>query len=225
MEKKNILVTGFEKYGDYKINPTEKFLKNHSVLGNYYLHSLIFPPNIFSAGAENFGREIVDLAIKLKAVAIISLGMSSEVKGLRIESTAINWCDNKYCLQSESDRKLDMSCQPWQEKEINLRYWNIDLMFEKFRYLNIKFEEKISNFPGYYCSNALMYRTLKVLRSNDFYSYRIPYLFLHIPCTAEAVEGVKDFDKTKDLITMEILRQILLVVSESYVSEPLAIAR
>lgn len=221
MKKKSILVTGFGKFGNYKVNPTEEFLLKHKVLGNYNIHSLIFPPNTFSAGAANFGQKIVKTAKKFEAKAIISLGLSSEVKGLRIEGQALNWSDSKYGFRSEGDRKLNVNYQPWHFKEINLKYWDINSMFEKFRFLNIKFEEKISRFPGYYCCNALMYRTLEALELNlDFY---LPYVFLHIPCTAEAVAGVEDFDKSKELITMETLRQIMVVVSESYQKEPKAL--
>ena len=95
-------------------------------------------------------------------------------------------------------------------------------MFDKFKSLNIKFENQISTFPGNYCCNALMYRTLEAMELNLL---KIPYLFLHIPCSSEAVEGLENFDFRKDLITMEELRKIMIVISESYIIEPLKLAR
>ncbi|MFA5109304.1 MAG: hypothetical protein WC458_02070 [Patescibacteria group bacterium] len=208
---KNILITGFRPFGKYKANPTEQFLKNHSVLGDLYLHSLIFPASTFANDAEDFGFEVVKTARSLKAVAIISLGMASDVKGLKIETRAINWSAGKYCLDFEQERKLNPLYPGWDTKEVNLEHWNIDFMFKNLTDLNIKFEKEISNKAGTFCGNALMYRILTALG----YASDIPYIFLHIPCSAEAIAGLDDFAKDKDLITAETLQEILLVVSES----------
>jgi len=208
---KNILITGFRSFGKYKANSTEQFLKSHSVLGDLYLHSFIFSASTFANDAEDFGFEVVKTARALKAVAIISLGMASDVKGLRIETRAINWSAGKYCLDFEKERKLNPLYPGWDTKEVNLKHWDIDFMFKNLTDLNIKFEKEMSDKAGTYCCNALMYRILTALGSAS----DIPYIFLHIPCSAEAVADLDDFAKDKDLITAETLQEILLVVSES----------
>jgi len=207
----NILLTGFRKFGDYKVNPTEQFLKNHDILGDFYLHSLIFPAHTFNLGAENFGTEVVRTAYAVDALAIISLGLASDVKGLRIESKAVNWSAGKYCLDFENEKTFLRNQSLSHSKRINLKHWNFEFMFKSFRSLDIKFEREISKNAGNFCCNALMYRTLSALGS----AYKIPYIFLHIPCTKESVEGLNDFDRDKDLITLEELNDILTIVSMS----------
>jgi pyroglutamyl-peptidase len=207
----NILITGFRPFGNYKVNPTEQFLKNHSVLGNLRLHSLIFPARSLVEGAEDFGLTIVETAKALKAVAIISLGMSSAVKGLRIETRAINWSAGKYCLETEDRQRLNPSFPAWYSKKVNLAHWDTEEMFKNFGFSSIRFEKRISIHAGTYCCNALMYRTLVALGP----AYQIPYIFIHIPCSAEAVAELDDFDKYKDLIDSETLKKILLIVSAS----------
>lgn len=223
---KTILVTGFKVFGDYKVNSSEQYIRTTSVIGQHFAHTLVFNTNVFSnhlcSGVENYGRAIVELARLKEVSAIISLGMSSEAKGLRIEKIAYNWCDGKYCTQSETNRPLNQNNLAHEQRSINFEQWDFQSMFDKFKSLNIKFENQISTFPGNYCCNALMYRTLEAM---EFNLLQIPYLFLHIPCSAEAVEGLENFDLRKDLITMEELRKIMIVISESYIIEPLKLAR
>lgn len=211
---KNILITGFKKFGDYKVNPTEQFLKTHSRLGDFYLHSLIFPARTFSENIEKSGEEIIQTANNLDAVAIISLGMASDVHGLRIESGAINWSAGKYCEKYEQDLRLNPKKPPWDCLEIDFKPWNLEYMINTFKSHGIKFEEVLSVEPGRFCCNALMYRTLLAIRPFN----KIPYLFLHIPCTAQAIEGMPNFDKTKDLIDFKTLKEILIIVSTSLIS-------
>ena len=207
----NMLLTGFQKFGDYKVNPTEQFLQSHNVIGDFYLHSLVFPAHTFNNGAEYFGNELVRLALSVDARAIISLGLASDIKGLRIESQAINWSAGKYCLDYENGKKLVQNQSPCHSKKVNLNHWNFEFMFQNFASLDIKFEKDISKKAGNFCCNALMYRTLLALGPG----YKIPYIFLHIPCTKESVKGSANFDKKKDLITLEKLSDILTIVSMS----------
>lgn len=211
---RNILITGFRRFGDYKVNPTEQFLKTHSKLGDLYLHSLIFPARTFSENIEKAGNEIINTANDLNAVAIISLGMASDVYGLRIESGAVNWSSGKYCEEHEQDLRLDQQKPSWNCLEIDFEPWNLVYMFNAFKSQGIKFEEKLSTDPGFFCCNALMYRTLSAIRPFN----KIPYLFLHIPCTSEAIEGVLNFDKTKELIDFKTLKEILIIVSTSLIN-------
>ena len=199
---KTILITGFKPFGDYKANSSEQYIRKTSIIGEHDAHTLVFNTNVFSNH--------------------LSSGMSSEVRGLRIEKIAYNWCDGKYCAKSEMRRPLNQNDSAHEQKSNNFEQWDFQSMFDKFKSLNIKFENQISTFPGNYCCNALMYRTLEAMELNLL---KIPYLFLHIPCSSEAVEGLENFDFRKDLITMEELRKIMIVISESYIIEPLKLAR
>lgn len=213
--EKNILVTGFRAIEDHSVSSIQKFLEHYCVLGNCTIRSLIFPPYNFSMGAENFGQKIIEKAKTIEAAAIISLGMLPEVKGLRIERKALNWTDSESVFRSEGDRKLNVNYQPWHFKEVNLQRWDLNSMLEKLCLLNIEFEKEISVSPSYYCGNALMYRTLEAL---ELHSCNIPYLFINVPYV------VKPIPETAQLIpTLETLRKIIAVASESYKGEPKAL--
>ena len=208
--EKSILVTGFKAIGDHTVSPIQKFLEHYCVLGNCTMRSLLFPPYNFHMGAENFGKQIVERAKELEAAAIISLEVSPEVKGLRIETRALNWAESRSDLRTDGDRKLEDKYPAGYPRKVQLQHWDFNSMFEKFNFLSIEFEEKISVFPGYYCGNTLMYRTLEAL---ELYSCNIPYLFIHVP--------YKPMVGTEHLIpTLDTLRKIIAVVSESYQGEP-----
>ena len=204
---KNIIITGFKPFGPYKANTTEQFLEKYCLLGDYNVHALVFSPEIFFT-AKAGGAQIVALAERIQAEAIIQLGMASSVRGLRIESSAVNWSAGKYCLGIEQKQKLDPNQAPWGAKEVDLSLWNFDRLFRGLDALHVEHEKEISTDAGTYCCNALMYRTLSALGPD----YKIPYLSLHVPCTAEAIAGIPDFAADKSLTTMGTLHKIMLVL-------------
>ena len=190
-----ILITGFERFGDYKENITEVISKKNLELPNHSLEYMIFPVRIFSNGAENYGKQIIAKAKKINAKAIISLGMGSDIKGLRIESQAINWVENaKYCIPSEQRRAIDDNLSPKTTLSIDLNKWNISKIFSSFKEMNISHESEISIDANSFCCNALMFRTLQVIQLE---SCEIPYIYLHLPCSKHAIEGISNFDKKK----------------------------
>ena len=69
----------------------------------------------------------------------------------------------------------------------------------------------MSDDAGTFCCNALMFRTLLSLQKNEC---DIPYLFIHLPCSKEAVKDIPNFDKTKDFMSLEKLEKVLAVILE-----------
>jgi len=202
-----VLITGFEKFGDYKENITESFSQEVFSLSGYSLEYMIFPVRIFSNGADNYGKQVVSRAKEINAKAIISLGMGSDVKGARIESQAINWVENeKYCLPSEQRMVLDNTLEPKSHLMVDLEKWDIDKIFNYFNKLNIVYEPTISTNANSFCCNALMFRTLSSLKEEKC---PIPYLFLHVSCSPEAISNITSFDKKKHLISISDLKDIV----------------
>jgi pyrrolidone-carboxylate peptidase len=234
---KNILITGFEPFGDYTENLSEVAATKLKVIGDYNVYSLVFPVRIFPVSRKriisytvnnvrrfyaqpindiNYGDMIVAYAKEIDACAIISLGISSEVRGIRIETSATNWVENyKYCLESEQRRAISSYFAAKETLGVDLdkwrlgKLWNIGVLTNEFHKSGIDCNVTLSSDAGSFCCNALMFRTLASLRKN---SCEIPYLFLHIPCSAEAVKDNPDFDRTKELMTLERLAGILSVV-------------
>jgi len=65
-----------------------------------------------------------------------------------------------------------------------------------------------------FCCNALIFRTLQAIRETK---YNIPYLYLHLPCSAAAVEGVSSFKKENYLTSTCQIKEILNIIAMLYV--------
>lgn len=205
MEK--ILITGFEVFGAYKENITQAFSEEIFNLSGYSPEYIIFPVRIFSEGSENYGKQIIKRAQEINAKAIISLGMASDVKGARIESLAKNWVENeKYCTPSEQKRLIDKNLEAKHSLRVDLEKWNTDKIISDLKELNVNYESEISVNANSFCCNALMFRTLQALESSGC---SIPYIFLHVSCSPESVEGVANFNSNNHLISIGDLKDIL----------------
>lgn len=213
---KTAIITGFRPFGAYKINPTEKAVKglDNKFIQGHHIKSLVFNTQIFSLDA---GYQAVNIAKKFRAKAIISLGISSAVRGIRIEKVCTNWVEHEnYCTASENKKPLD-ACYPDKEAlTVNLRQWNLEKIHDELQKNFIPFEKEISINAGNFCCNALMYR---ILSWRENLNYKIPFIFCHVPCTEESVAGITDFDrKGKILITDGQLTKTIEILLDSYES-------
>lgn len=213
---KTAILTGFSTFGNYTVNPTE-ILTRHldgKTLAGHLIHSFVLPTEVIcSQGTINHGRQVVEKAVSMKASAIISLGIASEARGVRVETKCINWLENnRYCTEFENRRPVDYSSRIREEKFVQLDKWNLSRLSEELASLGISFE--ISNNAGTYCCNALMYRTLQHMQE---WSIKIPFIFAHVPCTEESIANIVGFDrKSKILVRQEELVVVVEKFLEAY---------
>lgn len=213
---KTALLTGFEAFGSYTANATEVLVRSldRTTVQNHAIRSLVFPATIFPPNSEDYGRQTVTSARELGASAIISLGMASEVKGIRIESRATNWVENsKYCQPGENRRRIDDSLPARMVLMIDLGKWDFSRLFEQLARRVIPFEPQISEDANNYCCNALMFRTLRALKQ---FRYSIPYIYLHVSCTRASIQSIPDFDERKTIISEQQLKDMVSIVLDSY---------
>jgi len=215
----NILITGFEPFGEYAENISEIAAMQIKKLGKYNVYGLVFPVRIFPKNGEDYGKTILAKAKEIDAKAIISLGIASDVVGARVEKQAINWVENsKYCLDSEQRRVIDESLILKKEFRVDLKRWSLDRLWnfstlnEKLCLQGISCDIDFSSDAGTFCCNALIFRTLVAMEKDGC---EIPYLFLRVPCSAEAVKNIPDFNKAKDLMSLEKLEKVLAVILEN----------
>lgn len=209
-----VLITGFQNFGDYSENTTEVLKKNVRLISSHAVEYMIFPVRIFSNGAENYGKQIIARAKEINAKAIISLGMASDVRGLRIKSRAINWVENeKYCLPEEHKRVLDKNLPPKYELDVDLSRWQMKEILSVLSKINVVYETEISTDANAFCCNALMFRTLQAMQESE---YDIPYIYLQLPCTANAVKNLPKFDKNKHITSVCQVSQILSIFTLLY---------
>ncbi len=213
---KTAILTGFHAFGRYAVNPTEILARNleGKILAGHQIHSLVFSTGVHSsATSSDYGEEIVAKALLVHASVILSLGIASEAKGVRIETKCVNWVENDtYCTVFENRRPVFSDCSPREKKSMPLQAWDLTELSRKFLAVGIPFE--ISEDAGSYCCNALMVR---VLRALEDFSLHLPFLFAHVSCTEAAIAKIPDFDrKNKVILCQEDLPMIVEKLLESY---------
>lgn len=213
---KAALLTGFQAFGDYAVNATEELVRSLDgpIVCDHVIHSLVLPVTIFPPNPTDYGKKIVASAMSLNASAIISLGMASDVAGVRIESQATNWVYNpKYCQPDENERLIDETLPKEATVTIDLGKWDLDKLHEQLGRQGIPFESEISQDANNYCCNALMFRTLRAL---EHFRYSIPYIYLHVSCTESSVQSIPDFDRRKTIISEQQLKDVVNIVLGFY---------
>lgn len=83
---KKLLITGFDPFAHYIINPSWKAVQAlPDAIGNYQLHKLMLP-NIFDLEA----RILLEKAVTIKPDAILMCGMNSSSTKIELNLTALN---------------------------------------------------------------------------------------------------------------------------------------
>lgn len=206
------IVTGLGVFGDYAVNPTEILARKLAgeVVAGHKIHSMVFPTTIFPSGESvDVGTRIVTEAISADASVIISFGITSVAKGVRVETMCTNWVESKYCSPHENGRPLSDARTHQEKLRMPLASWDLDGLSIWLGRADIPFE--LSEDAGMYCCNALMYRVLLSLSDR---MVRIPFIFVHLPCTEESVVTLPDFDRANKVLfrqgTFEAVLEILL---------------
>ena len=215
---KSAIITGFESFGNYVTNPSKwlALSAGSKMISDHLIHSMTFPSTVsVGEGLDNPGELIIRRAKEIGASAIVSFGIASDAKGFRIERTGTNWVYNeKYCTDQENNRPLETTRIDKEQILNSLSCWDLEKMSSLFKDNNIPLEQEISDNPGFYSCNGLIYRTLLSMRENNL---NIPYLFVHFPCTEESIEMIPDFDrKNKMLIKKELTLKALELILKSY---------
>lgn len=211
-----ILLTGFQPFGCYNENITQRVIQETSILNYHSVENFIFPVRIFEGKANSFGYQVVSKAMEIKARAIISLGMASDVRGVRVESRAVNWSEHeKYCLPIERKRVLYEDLAPKHPLEVDLNRWKLDDFFSELSFAEIEHEKNVSKNAHSFCCNALMFRTLYAAKQLNC---KIPYIFLHFPCSPKSVIGMPKDARQRYLTSLPKVQTILEILSSTYVS-------
>ncbi len=87
------LITGFEKFGPYPLNPTSDLAREFKgvEIGNVQFSSLVLPATYCTAARDLFGA-----IEELKPAIVISFGLASRIPRLRIETYGRNWMESNY---------------------------------------------------------------------------------------------------------------------------------
>mgnify|MGYP003394272547 CR=1 FL=1 len=155
---KKIIVSAFGPFSDYKINSsaTVANLLRGIDLAGYRIVPVIFPANIPKSN-EDRGKILFSKAVDCNAKAIISLGMASDCRGMRIEHFARNKIFNlKYCPPDLNGAVIDSALSYDSVLPMNLNPWHSSEFAQEALKIDVKVE--FSADAGGFCCNHLAYQ-------------------------------------------------------------------
>ncbi|MFA6251018.1 MAG: hypothetical protein WC603_00085 [Candidatus Paceibacterota bacterium] len=177
MTKKKVILTGFLPFGGYKFNPTEDstiYFDNIGIVSGVQVIGLILPCTYF--GAFQVLSKVMN---KEQPDAVISTGLSSSVKGIRLETTFHNIMNGKYPdADGMKPNGLPLWDKPYAKEYLMATADNIHLA-NILKSNGIPTEISIDA-DGFIC-NSLGYLTTKKILKNSFFS--VKNIFIHVPWT------------------------------------------
>ncbi|ASK62338.1 peptidase C15 [Virgibacillus phasianinus] len=171
---KKLLLTGFEPFLDYPVNPTMEIVEqlDGSIMNGYEIIGKVLTVD-FSKSGENLLNEI-NLA---KPDAVISLGLAGGRYKVTPERIAIN-CNDGNSDNTGNQPKNEVIFEDGQDGIFSTL--PIEDMVKKLEESGLPTE--ISNSAGTYLCNNVMYHGLyHFKKSNQF----VPCGFIHIPASHE----------------------------------------
>ncbi|PLR76178.1 peptidase C15 [Bacillus sp. V3-13] len=177
---KTLLLTGFEPFLEFPINPTEKIVKelDGKQIGAYEITGLLLPVDY-----ETTTAKMIDAVQTVKPDAVISLGLAAGRTAITPERIAIN------CRDGAQDNKGN-SLQDSLIVAGGADGYFSTLPIRKF--VNVLTEAglpaQISNTAGTYLCNNTMYSVLHELNGSGL---DIPAGFIHIPASHELALNTK----------------------------------
>ncbi len=172
---KKIILTGFKPFGHYQYNPTEQSTLDFDgkIFGDRQVIGVVLPC-VYNAWGHLAGT----ILRNSNAHAIISTGLASSVKGIRIESIFRNVMNNDKYADADGYTPKNVPVVKG-----NVPY-NVKSRGPNKKLLRLLLENGIpaeaSNDAGNFICNSLGYTTSLAMRSAGYVNRNI---FIHIPWT------------------------------------------
>lgn len=174
MALKKLLLTGFEPFLDFSVNPTMRVVEDldGTIIGNYEVIGGILPVDFSIAG-----RMLVEMIEEIKPDAVVSLGLAAGRFKMTPERIAINFKDGP--VDNIGNKPVDEPIQ----KEGEAAY----LSTLPIRKMVTRLKEEglpadISNTAGAYLCNNIMY---EALHHGIIHKKEVPSGFIHMPASHE----------------------------------------
>ena len=171
---KKLLLTGFEPFLHYTVNPTKKIVGelDGQVIGGYKIIGKILPVDFKASG-----RRLIEILEEIQPDVHVSLGLAAGRYKITPERIAINFKDGD--ADNEGNKPVDETIQETGEPGY-LSTLPIRKMVNKLIETGIPAE--ISNSAGTYLCNNVMYEGLHYAKVMDS---KMLSGFIHIPASHE----------------------------------------
>ncbi|MBU8731907.1 pyroglutamyl-peptidase I [Cytobacillus oceanisediminis] len=198
---KKLLLTGFEPFLDFPINPTEKIVHalDGKAVGDYEIMGHLLPVDFNLAP-----KEIAEEVMAKKPDAVISLGLAAGRTAITPERIAIN------CQDGEPDNSgVAPEDKLIEENGPDGYFSTLPIRRMVNRLKEAGYPSAISNSAGTYLCNNVMYSVLHLLKSANI---EVPAGFVHIPASHElAAASKKGMASWSD---SDLLEAITLIIKE-----------
>lgn len=171
---KTLLLTGFEPFLNFTINPTMRIVEelHGQEIGDYNIHSEVLPVDF-----RKSGKLLIQHIEKIKPDALISLGLAGGRYKITPERIAINVNDGE--SDNSGNALVDETIQD-DGAEAYMSTLPIRAMVN--RLLDEGLPAEISNTAGTYLCNHVMYQGLHYAK---IHNQNLPSGFIHIPASHE----------------------------------------
>lgn len=171
---KTLLLTGFEPFLNFTINPTMRIVEelNGMEIGDYKIHSEVLPVDFKVSGVK-----LLELLDKIEPDAVISLGLAGGRYKMTPERIAINVSDGE--PDNNGNVLVDEAIQG-EGADAYMTTLPVRAMVN--RLLEEGLPAEISNTAGTYLCNHVMYQGLHYAKAQG---KDIPSGFIHIPASHE----------------------------------------
>ena len=183
-----VLLTGFEPFGEYEINPSQLITENlnGSVINGATIVGIILPVNYTSS------VKLVNQAIKdYNPILVISTGLAAGSSIIRIEKVGINL---RFGGKWFNISRLDP----------NGPLFYLSSFPSNYLVKNIKragIPARTSFFAGIYICNAVLYGVIDYIKDNNLH---IKSGFIHVPLLSSQHPEGMEFEKMINAITIAI---------------------
>ncbi|MYL36392.1 pyroglutamyl-peptidase I [Halobacillus litoralis] len=172
---KTLLLTGFEPFLDFPINPTNHIIED---LKGEEINGFHIEGRILSVDYNKSGYEILEYINDVEPDAVISLGLAAGRYKVTPERIAIN-CNESNEKDNEGNTPEG---QPIQEEGPDGLFSTLPIKHFVERLQSKGYPAEVSNTAGTYLCNHVMYQALYHFHMNN---QHIPSGFVHIPASHE----------------------------------------
>lgn len=205
---KKLILTGFEPFGSYEFNPTQDIVKEFDGTDNLgvKISGIVLPCAYYKASEILF-----DKINELEADIVLSCGLSSGIKRIRIEAVGRNIMNGKYPdCEGKNPRNEKISYTG------NLSYFtNTNSVMLANRLHEKGIDAEVSVDAEEYVCNSLIYNVLMRIQDNNL---PIKFAFFHTPWTNDYLHKI-ELEQSKVTIDKIDLRKTIEVLISELVKE------
>ncbi|MFC7061059.1 pyroglutamyl-peptidase I [Halobacillus seohaensis] len=172
---KKLLLTGFEPFLDFPINPTNQIVEE---LKGKELNGYRIEGRILSVDYNKSGREVLEHIDDVEPDAVISLGLAAGRHKITPERIAIN-CNESNEKDNEGNTP---DGEPIQNEGPDGLFSTLPIKSFVEVLQSQGYPAEVSNSAGTYLCNHVMYQALYHFHANHL---KIPSGFIHIPASHE----------------------------------------